>query len=209
MNFDGVTYPRATLISPACYAPGNGSIPDALAGALTAAYFYERRANRLIGQQTYSQFLGDASAINLQTYFFAEPSFVDIARFTRYIPLHATHIACEVHFKSWAIRPTVALHRILVDATTTGEVSQVEVDAAFSGLRDFLRTANVQNLETREADLLERASHHVITVDMELTGAFTLGQEVEVVIQGRSVNKNGDGASYRPDNITAWWYSSG
>ena len=210
MPFDGVTYNGAQPLPPSAYHPDNGP-SDVIAGALAGAYYASRKGPRLIGQQTYQVFFGQADDFDIATWQSTESVFVDVGRFKRYIPAHATRLYAEAQWLNVSFRPIIGHHRINVSGVKTGPTFSEEVDPAFEGFQDFLSAfSHTTNAWTnRRAQFMERASRTVSTCELDITSGVTLGQELTITVQGYSEDPGFAGGSYAPLYVTAWWGSDG
>lgn len=133
MPFDGIDYQGASQISPYSYHPETPATARVLFHSLRGAYFFSRMHARNIGQQTYRIWLADAHVYNSTTSSISSLTAIDIARFRRRLPAHATHVGASIWFRVFGADAVLATHRVVVtDGTDTdtglNAVSEVSME---------------------------------------------------------------------------------
>ena len=230
MPFDGVTYDAVPLVRPRSYHPGVGATGTALAGALSGAYLFARGHGQIIGVQSMPHFLGSGyaytSASGAVRPAIISTTAVNVARFTRWIPSHATHILAEIRFKSFAEVEPIVNHKIEITAggvTVTGDT--VTEAAAVGGLGR--RNVDRHGLSARHSEIMEGFNEGDPGVGVArcfvevspalaavLPGSGAVTNRSTVTVSGHATT-DGDatyslaGVVYRVDLVTAWWISVG
>jgi len=200
MPFDGRHYNSASLVGPIhahSDAPASG---QALAMSLQAAYCYARTTGALIGVQTHVWSMRrDSLYASAGVHSFAETSHVDVARFRRRRPAHATHACYETWYRLFPAEATLAFHRIKVTDEDPTSVTSDDVETPHEP---------VAYAPTRRSRLhVWDQDHHVFGVARGSVAVATINEDevVEVLVQGYAKHDSGTACPYRPEVTIAWW----
>lgn len=202
MTFDGRYHRSWVLCPPYPGHPHAPSIGDGLSICLEQGYAYGLSAGRICGTQTY-RFHEQRRAFYDSSYYFGRTTWVDVARFVKYIPAHATHILFEAIGRIYPVATTTAHQRVVVTDgvdTETGDDFTVEWGA---------RGTQVMGSYDTEDDIDPFGFSTVLARTLgfvDVTG-LSLGAELVITVQAYAVESGNasNAATYHPEMYTAWW----
>ncbi len=214
MPFDGVDHTGLSLIERRAYHPKAPAVARVLATSLRTAYAFSRTSSNLIGYQTglffglqrgstYAQRTNGTSlsdGVIWPTESTAgSPDYGEIAKFSKNIPAHATHVGATVSVTPNSNQPLNIYIRVIC-GTETGTAENIMTSPATFGT-SYLTPAVAELIAgTNEydchVDIAALSGQQDVTVEM---AAVVVDIDATTPIAGR----------VRVPIVTAWWKAVG
>ena len=212
MSFDERAHRGYQLVGPPFHHSNACAVGNGLSIALAQAYCFGQTQARLIGTQTYRLHLDAPGIYTGETPQFNVTGWVDVARFKRYLPVHAA----TALFEFWgrvAGEVTATLSARIKVSTETGETFSQEVSAGttLAGLvygSDAARAEANRSLYDQLVTPYSGATLFNIRGSCDLAAlSGSLGSKIVVTVQAKCVDAEtaSEAVACHPDIVQAWW----